>query len=217
MAGVGDEDDLAALLEQASMYSTSDRDLALQLRLAEAVKASPESSDAAYAPESSDAAYALAHRARPPRRAGPPRARRRIRPRRRARRALRAGARRHPEDRWAHDGDRFERPLGSSDDDPSLRPLFSVSAKGLASKDVVGPRDRDPGVAVLAAAVCGPEGEVVIRVQKPVDGFVGGREVLEGMALMEGLHAALGLGIHRVEVLIDYRPLYNYIWSIRFS
>nr|CAB3467096.1 unnamed protein product [Digitaria exilis] len=52
---------------------------------------------------------------------------------------------------------------------------------------------------------------------KPVDGFVGGREVLEGMALMEGLHAALGLGIHRVEVLIDYRPLYNHMLGIWYA
>jgi hypothetical protein len=39
--------------------------------------------------------------------------------------------------------------------------------------------------------VCGPQGEVLLRVQKPVEeGFVGGREVLEAMALVEGLQAA---------------------------
>ena len=109
-----------------------------------------------------------------------------------------------PEDRWAHDGDYFERPLDS-------HPLFRVFFKGMASKVVVGPRDRDPGVAVLAVAVCGPQGDVVLRIQKPVEGFVGGREVLEGMALMEGLHAALGLGIQSVKVVTDYKALHNHV------
>jgi len=39
---------------------------------------------------------------------------------------------------------------------------------------------------------------------------MGGREVLEAMALMEGLHAALGLGIRSVEVVTDYKALYNH-------
>ncbi|WVZ82415.1 hypothetical protein U9M48_029681 [Paspalum notatum var. saurae] len=79
----------------------------------------------------------------------------------------------------------------------------------MASKDVVGPRDRVPGVAVLAAAVCGPEGEVLISLQKPV---------LEAMALMEGLHVALELGIYSVEVVTSYRPLHNHMlgnWYIK--
>ncbi|GJM88213.1 hypothetical protein PR202_ga04249 [Eleusine coracana subsp. coracana] len=168
-------------------------DLAFKLQLAEAIQASPESSDAAYALalHAADLARA-AHDAL-------------------FARELAA----IPEDRWAHDGDDFERPLDL--DDPSSssarRPLFfRVLFKGMASKDVVGPRVRDPGVAVLAAAVCGPQGEVLLRVQKVVEeGFVGGREVLEAMALMEGLHAALGLGIRRVHVVTDYRALHNHV------
>lgn len=209
MAAVGDEDNLAALLEQATMSSSSDRDLAIQLQLAEAVQGSPESSDAAYALALHAADVARAELDRRDAQDRHARAAADVRVAAHDARFARELAA-IPEGRWAHDGDRFERPLGSSDDDPSSRPLFSVFAKGMSSKDVVGPRDRDPGVAVLAAAVCGPEG-VVIRVQKPVEGFVGGREVLEGMALMEGLHAALGLDIHRVEIVTDYRPLRNHV------
>ncbi|KAL6640644.1 hypothetical protein ACP70R_021767 [Stipagrostis hirtigluma subsp. patula] len=84
----------------------------------------------------------------------------------------------------------------------------------MASKDVVGPRDRDPGIAVLAVAVCGPQGEVVLRIQKPVEGAVGGRMTLEVMALMEGLDAALGLGIGSVTIVTDYRPLHNHMLGI---
>jgi len=76
---------------------------------------------------------------------------------------------------------------------------------------VVGPRDRDPGVAVLAVAICGPQGEVVLRIPKPVEGFVGGRMMLEVMALMEGLDAALGLGIGSVTIVTDYRALHNHV------
>jgi hypothetical protein len=62
----------------------------------------------------------------------------------------------------------------------------------------VGPWNWDPRVAVLAVAVCRTQGGVVLRIQKPVERFVGGRMILEVMALMEGLDAALGLGIHSV-------------------
>ncbi|CAL5046155.1 unnamed protein product [Urochloa decumbens] len=198
MAGAGDADDLAALLEQVSVSSASDRDLVYQLQLAEAVQASPRSSDAAYALALHAADLALAEIGR-----------------RDARFARELAA--VPEDRWARDGDRLERPLGSPDGASSSAPLFRVFFKGMASRNVVGPRDRDPGVAVLAAAVYGPQGEVVVRVQKPVEWFVGGREVLEAMALMEGLHAALALGVRSVGIVTDYRPLRNHIlgiWSI---
>ncbi|KAK3135933.1 hypothetical protein QOZ80_5BG0425500 [Eleusine coracana subsp. coracana] len=161
-----------------------DLDLAFKLQLDEAIQASPESSDAAYAIALHAADLARAAHDSSVRVA--------------AHDALFARELTAiPEDRWAHDGDDFQRPLDL--DDPSSssarRPLFfRVLFKGMASKDVVGPRVRDPGVAVLAAAVCGPQGEVLLRVQK----------VLEAMALMEGLHAALGLGIRRVQVVTDY-------------
>ncbi|KAL6640643.1 hypothetical protein ACP70R_021766 [Stipagrostis hirtigluma subsp. patula] len=99
--------------------------------------------------------------------------------------------------------------------EPSLpRPLFRVFFKGMESRDVVGPRDLDPGVAVLAAAVCGPQGEVLHWVQKPVEGVQGRREPLEAMALVEGLHAALGLGITSVTVVTDNILLHNLMLGI---
>jgi hypothetical protein len=44
-----------------------------------------------------------------------------------------------------------------------------------------------------------------------VERFVGGRMIVEVMALMEGLDAALGLGIRSVTVVTAYRPLYNHV------
>jgi len=118
-----------------------------------------------------------------------------------------------PEDRWAHDGDYFERPLELASSLSS--PLFSVFFKGMASSEAVGPRDRDPGLAVLAVALCGPQGNVVLRIQKPVEEvFAGDGEVLEVMALLEGLQAALELDIRSVKILTDHKTLHNHVCHV---
>nr|CAB3472675.1 unnamed protein product [Digitaria exilis] len=114
-----------------------------------------------------------------------------------------------PEDRWAHDGDYFARPLDLTS--PASGPMFRVFFKGMASSEVVGPRDRDPGLGVLAVAVCGPQGNVVLRMHKPVEVFVGDREMLEALALMEGLLAALELGIRSVRVITDQKILHDHM------
>jgi hypothetical protein len=232
------DDDLAALREQvalvsAAAISASDLDHAFQLQLAEAIQASlgahssnagPSSSSPAFLEPSSDLAYALAFQADDLVRAEQDRQDAQTC---RAAHALSAASVRvaaHdarfarelaaiPEDRWAHDGDYFERPL-DLDSSSSTRPLFRVLFKGMASNEVVGPRDRDPGIAVLAAAVCRPQGEVVLRVQKPVEVFRASQEVLEAMALLEGLHAALALGISSVNVCNSLIPLLTYFIPI---
>uniref|UniRef100_A0ACD5YBG3 Uncharacterized protein n=1 Tax=Avena sativa TaxID=4498 RepID=A0ACD5YBG3_AVESA len=238
---MADDDDLAALHEQVALASSaavsaSDLDLAFQLQVSEAIQASlrtnsnPSSSSASAAAasssfqsapafESSDVAYALAVHAADLARAEEDR--------RDAQscRAIHAQAvtsvrvAAHdaifarelaaiPEGQWARDGDNFECPL-----DPS-RPLFRVFFKGLSSKGIVGPRDRDPGVAVLALALCNHQGNVVLRIQKPVEASVGGRMTLEVMALAEGLQAALGLGIQSIRIVTDYRVLHNHLLGI---
>ncbi|RLN23480.1 IBR domain containing protein [Panicum miliaceum] len=173
------DDDLATLREQIALASSaaisaSDLDHAFQLQLAEAIQASlvsgpnaaaaSSSSQAAPAlpvPESSsDAAYAFAVQAADLARAEQDGRDAEACRAAHARAAASARVAAHdalfarelaaiPEDQWAHDGDYFERPLES---DKSRRPLFRVFSKGMASREVVGPRDRDPSVAVLAAA-----------------------------------------------------------------
>jgi ribonuclease HI len=52
---------------------------------------------------------------------------------------------------------------------------------------------------------------VVLRIKKPVEGYAGGRMMLEAMALMEGLQAALALGIQGITIVTDYRALHNHV------
>ncbi|TVU01335.1 hypothetical protein EJB05_53205, partial [Eragrostis curvula] len=228
MAG---DDELVALREQVSLVSAaaisaSDLDHAFQLQLAEAIQASlspnaagPSSSPSLLELEpSSDLSHALALQVADLARAEQERRDAQTCRAAHARSTASVRVAAHdalfarelaaiPEHRWAHDGDYFERPL-----DPNSL-LFRVLFKGMASDEVVGPRDRDPGVAVLAAAVCGPQGEVVLRVQKPVVGGQG-QEVLQAMALLEGLDAALALGISSINVLTDHNLLYNYMLGV---
>ncbi|GJN14007.1 hypothetical protein PR202_gb00778 [Eleusine coracana subsp. coracana] len=248
---VGDDDDLAALLEQvglvsAAAISASDHDHAFRLQVEEAIQASlagvhNHNHNASSSEPSSDLAYALAVQAADLARAEQDR---RDAQACRAAHALSAASVRvaaHdarfarqlaaiPEDRWARDGDCFERPLldpnSSSSSSASARPLFRVFFKAMSSDQVVGPRDRDPCVAVLAAAVRGPDGKVVLRVQKPVFQVsfsslgVGGQDqdqevlLLDAMALLEGLHAALSLGISSVKLVTDNNLLCNLMLGI---
>ncbi|XP_039813834.1 ATP-dependent RNA helicase DEAH12, chloroplastic-like [Panicum virgatum] len=238
MTAAGD-DGLAALREQVALASSAavsarDLDHAFQLQLDEAIQASLASPNAATSswtqaaptlPEpSSDVAYALELQATEL--ALAEQDRRDALACRAAHSQAAASVRiaAHdalfarelaaiPEDRWAHDGDYFERPLELASSLSS--PLFSVFFKGMVSSEAVGPRDRDPGLAVLAVALCGPQGNVVLRIQKPVEEvFAGDGEVLEVMALLEGLQAALELDIRNVKVLTDHKTLHNHMLGI---
>jgi len=107
-------------------------------------------------------------------------------------------------------------PSSSSSNAASSSPHFLVFCKGMASDEVVGPGPGPSGavVAVLAAVVCGPQGGVLLTVCKPVVGFVGGRDgevLLEATALVEGLHAARGLGIRSVKAITDHKMLHDLV------
>ncbi|KAM3194361.1 hypothetical protein ACQJBY_070808 [Aegilops geniculata] len=112
-----------------------------------------------------------------------------------------------PDRRRAHGGDHFERPL-----DPSRAPLFRVFYKGLSNKEGAGRWGvPDPRDAVLAVAVYDPRGKVMRTTQKRVESFEGGRMELEVLALMEGIHAALELGIRCVNIVSDFKALHKYM------
>jgi hypothetical protein len=106
-----------------------------------------------------------------------------------------------PDGRWAHGGDLFERPH-----DLNRPPLFRVFYKGLSSNE-----GMESWSSVLVVAVFDPRRKVVGTIQKPVEGFAGGRMELEVLALTEGINAALELGIRSINIVSDFKPLHNYV------
>ncbi|PWZ54384.1 ATP-dependent RNA helicase DEAH12, chloroplastic [Zea mays] len=116
----------------------------------------------------------------------------------------------------------FSPNTASSTSSPSsAHPMFGVFCKGqqmLIADEMVGLADGDPGTPVLAVAVCGPQGDVVVGGHKPASGFVSGHDggggdvgqvLLEAMALVEGLRTAIRMGITSVKAFTDHRLLYN--------
>ncbi|XP_008783715.1 uncharacterized protein LOC103702868 isoform X1 [Phoenix dactylifera] len=113
---------------------------------------------------------------------------------------------------WEEWGDEFERPIEAvrNEEEPPFRLYF----KGMTSRDSV--RGRWLQLSAIAAAVCDPQDNLLLKIQKPMP--TAGREVFEVKALIEGLSAALSLGIKRIDVFCDYRTLFNHItgrWFVR--
>lgn len=208
-------------LASSAALSASDHDLAFHLQLSEAIQASLSSNAAAPshpAPpppppeEPSDASCALAVHAADLARAEQDHRDAQACRAYHARAAASVRVAAHdalfardlaaiPEDKWAHDGDYFERPLPLEGGGALFRVLF----KGMASREV--------GVRVTAtlASGCSPSPSAgqggrwcSVEAQQ-------GRMMLEAMALVEGLNAALALGIRTLNVLTDNKPLHNHV------
>jgi hypothetical protein len=217
MAGDGD---LAAFRRQVAL--ASDLDFAFQLQLPEAIEASPRVRTTPNRPSPSAAATACcsyqpapAHRSSEAALARQEKNRHEAQAFRAAHAQANTSARvasrgallareladTTPDGRWAHGGDLFERPH-----DLNRPPLFRVFYKGLSSNE-----GMESWSSVLAVAVYDPRGKVVGTIQKPVEGFAGGRMELEVLALTEGINAALELGIRSINIVSDFKPLHNYV------
>ncbi|KAF9598402.1 hypothetical protein IFM89_027835, partial [Coptis chinensis] len=73
-------------------------------------------------------------------------------------------------------------------------------------------------IAGIGAAICDPEGNVILNVQKGLIGDWKSDWDVENLqlkvelkSLIEGLNAALSLDIKRIDCFCDYHPLYQYI------
>ncbi|KAI3427690.1 uncharacterized protein J3R85_009261 [Psidium guajava] len=91
---------------------------------------------------------------------------------------------------------------------------FRVYVKGLVSEEWI--KDEKVVVAGLGVAICDFKDNVIIEVKKPLinDILVGDLEA-EIEALVQGLDAAVGLDLKRVNVLIGDVRLYNYVTGIQ--
>ncbi|KAG6511889.1 uncharacterized protein LOC121976185 [Zingiber officinale] len=117
-----------------------------------------------------------------------------------------------PEDEWEEFGDHFERPIENVQ--AVEEPTFRLYFKGMVSEHLS--NGRLVHLAAIAAAVCDPSGNLLLKIQKPVPIKDVGtcREVVETAALIEGLNAVISLGIKNISVFCDYKVLYNHVRGI---
>lgn len=117
-----------------------------------------------------------------------------------------------PDDEWDEHGDHFERPIENVQ--AVEEPKFCLYFKGMISERFS--NGRLVRLVAIAAAVCDPSGNLLLKIQKPVPiADVGTcREVVETAALIEGLNAVISLGIKNICVFCDYKALYNHVSTL---
>ncbi|KAK6235369.1 Ribonuclease H domain - like 10 [Theobroma cacao] len=131
-----------------------------------------------------------------------------------------------PEGQWAKWGDCFERPLGegcskglqweetdSEDNDVDVSDdgecEFRIYFKGLIGEEKV--KNVKSNLAGIGVAICDFRDNLIYEIKKPLVGVGLSKQAAELKALIEGLSAALSLGLNRVEVFCDYYPIYQYV------
>ncbi|KAA8544002.1 hypothetical protein F0562_021821 [Nyssa sinensis] len=114
-----------------------------------------------------------------------------------------------PEDEWEEYGDNFERPFGEGCSKNVNAEIFRVYFKGLVSDERV--RDSKTPFAGIGVAICDSRDNLIIEMGKPLVGNGMSRQGAELKALIEGLNAALALGLKRIVFYCDYYPLYQFV------
>ncbi|CAN6470882.1 unnamed protein product [Victoria cruziana] len=110
-----------------------------------------------------------------------------------------------PDQEWDHDGDFFERPFCPAEGGDAPFRLFF---KGLVSSERVD--GAWVSLSAVGVAICDADDNLLLEVKKPT-GVCSSRGIAEGKALIEGLTAALELGLKRIIILCDFVPIYNFI------
>ncbi|PIA38656.1 hypothetical protein AQUCO_02700110v1 [Aquilegia coerulea] len=128
-----------------------------------------------------------------------------------------------PDKQWRNYGDKIEKPFGESSSSSSSSRArnddcepFKLYFKGLFSNERVGESSSKKMVSIagVGAAVCDPQGNLILNIQKPLVGdWKSDWEAhnLQLKALIEGLNAALSLDIKKVDCYCNFHPLYQYI------
>ncbi|XP_031484779.1 E3 ubiquitin-protein ligase RSL1-like [Nymphaea colorata] len=110
-----------------------------------------------------------------------------------------------PDEEWDNDGDFFERPFGAAEgSDVPFRLFF----KGMVSLEPVD--GAWVPLSAVGVAICDADDNLLHEMKKPT-GVCSSRAVVEAKALIEGLTAALKLGLKRIMILCDFVPIYNFI------
>lgn len=117
-----------------------------------------------------------------------------------------------PDDEWDEYGDHFERPIENVQAVEESK--FRLYFKGMIRERFS--NGRLVHLVAIAAAVCDPSGNLLLKIQKPVPiaDISTCREVVETTALIEGLNAVISLGIKNICVFCDYKVLYNHVSTL---
>lgn len=137
--------------------------------------------------------------------------------------------RRISEDDWSEIGDNDEQPFGfvercsNSKGVAEKDGVFMLYTQGIVSEESV--RGEKTVLAGIGVAICDPRGNLILEVRKPLVGNGMSKNGAQAKALIEGLNAALGLGLKRITIYFDYYPLYQFvslfssswIWSVSWG
>ncbi|KAB5552213.1 hypothetical protein DKX38_009524 [Salix brachista] len=116
-----------------------------------------------------------------------------------------------PEEEWLDWGDNF--PEEEDDEEDNETVVFKLYFKGLLSEE-----NGNKIFGGIGIAICDPMKNLVFEISKPLIGNGKSTIAAEAKALIEGLNAALALGLKRIVVYCHCFPLYNYFtgrWSAR--
>ncbi|WOG87563.1 hypothetical protein DCAR_0206792 [Daucus carota subsp. sativus] len=116
-----------------------------------------------------------------------------------------------PEAEWKNSGDYYHKPYeGVSVSEKISSEDFRLYCKGLVSEETVGSEKKV--LAGIGVAICDSSGEIVIfKMRKPLVLEEMSVEIAEVKALIEGLNAAVTLGLKRITVFCDDPMTYQYV------
>ena len=100
-----------------------------------------------------------------------------------------------PEDEWEEWGDNYERPFGEGSSEEVGGEVFKIYFKGLVEERRVRTVAKLGGIGV---AICDSRNDLLFELRKPVVSSGLNKNMVEFMALMEGLNAALSLDLSTV-------------------
>ncbi|KAM5583967.1 hypothetical protein ABKV19_003706 [Rosa sericea] len=120
-----------------------------------------------------------------------------------------------PDDEWERSGGDFAKPFDGGSSAAAAASVeseegeFRLYFKGLVSEEQVG--DRKLVLAGIGVAICDPRDNLVFEVRKPLIGNGLSRNSAQLKALIEGLTAALSLGLKRITFFCDNNPIIQFV------
>lgn len=116
-----------------------------------------------------------------------------------------------PEAQWRKNGDRFQKPYGEGSSAAETNgEVFRLYCKGLVSEERVS--NVRKMLAGIGLTICDSNDSVILELSKPlVGGGDTSGQMAEVKALIEGLNAAVTLGLKRITIFCADNTIYQYV------